>query len=331
MATFFSQTRPSNVALLPKFTAGNVMMETPFWHIIANPTAHGGAMGRNWPRIEQVLQNLGFSYAVQFTEAPGHAARLVEDALLKGGRYLLGIGGDGTNHDIIQGIFARKYVPPEEVTYALLPFGTGNDWARQYGIPHNPQLRLERLLRLQTVWQDIGYVRFMRDGHPDARYFVNVAGMAYDGFIGKKLMEKPVRNKIQYLLAVAQYLWAYKLSKARIEYDGQIVEDCFYTINIGLCRFSGGGMQLVPQAVPDDGLFALTFAREISKLEVMLQTPRFYNGTVLKHRKIDGYQAKSIKVTHVGAIPTLLEADGEFLGETPAVFELLERALRVAL
>jgi diacylglycerol kinase (ATP) len=306
-------------------------METPFWHIIANPTAHGGAMGRNWPAIERILQNLGFSYTVQFTEERGHAARLVEDVLLKGGRYLLGIGGDGTNHEIIQGVFAQKVVSPQEVTYALLPFGTGNDWARQYGIPHHPQVRLERLLRLETVWQDVGYVRFMRDGHSDTRYFVNVAGMAYDGFIGKKLMEKPVRNKIQYLLAVAQYLLAYQLTKARIEYDGKIAEDYFYTINIGLCRFSGGGMQLVPQAIPDDGLFALTFARKISKLAVMLQTPRFYNGTLLKHRKIEGCQAKSIKVTHVGNTPTLLEADGEFLGETPVSFELLERALRVAL
>ncbi|MEY3195130.1 MAG: hypothetical protein RIQ78_1227 [Bacteroidota bacterium] len=306
-------------------------METPFWHIIANPTAHGGAMGRNWPAIERILQNLGFSYTVQFTEERGHAARLVEDVLLKGGRYLLGIGGDGTNHEIIQGVFAQKVVSPQEVTYALLPFGTGNDWARQYGIPHHPQVRLERLLRLETVWQDVGYVRFMRDGHSDTRYFVNVAGMAYDGFIGKRLLEKPVRNKIQYLLAVAQYLLAYQLTKARIEYDGKIAEDYFYTINIGLCRFSGGGMQLVPQAIPDDGLFALTFARKISKLAVMLQTPRFYNGTLLKHRKIEGCQAKSIKVTHVGNTPTLLEADGEFLGETPVSFELLERALRVAL
>jgi YegS/Rv2252/BmrU family lipid kinase len=288
-------------------------------------------MGRNWPAIERILQNLGFSYTVQFTEERGHAARLVEDVLLKGGRYLLGIGGDGTNHEIIQGVFAQKVVSPQEVTYALLPFGTGNDWARQYGIPHHPQVRLERLLRLETVWQDVGYVRFMRDGHSDTRYFVNVAGMAYDGFIGKKLMEKPVRNKIQYLLAVAQYLLAYQLTKARIEYDGKIAEDYFYTINIGLCRFSGGGMQLVPQAIPDDGLFALTFARKISKLAVMLQTPRFYNGTLLKHRKIEGCQAKSIKVTHVGNTPTLLEADGEFLGETPVSFELLERALRVAL
>lgn len=306
-------------------------METPFWHIIANPAAHGGAMEKQWPQIEQVLQELGFSYNVQFTEHRGHAARLVDDVVLKGGRYLLGIGGDGTNHEIVNGIFRQQFAPPGDITYALLPFGTGNDWARQYGIPHNPRLRLTRLLQLKTVLQDIGLAHFTRDGQPDSRYFVNVAGMAYDGFIGKKLMEKPVDNKLQYLLAVANYLWEYKLSKARIAFDGREVEDFFYTINVGLCRFSGGGMQLVPQAVPDDGLFALTFARKLYKLEVMLQTPRFYTGSLLKHSKIEGHQAASIEVTHVGDTPTLLEADGEFLGETPVSFNILEKALRITL
>ena len=302
-----------------------------FWHIIVNPAAHGGALARDWPKIEQVLQALGFSYNVQFTEYRGHASRLVENALLNGGRHLLGIGGDGTNHEIVNGIFTQNFAPTQEITYALLPYGTGNDWARQYGIPADPMLRLKRLLTLETLLQDIGLVHFMRDGKAASRYFVNVAGMAYDAFIGKKLQEKPVSNKTQYLLAVAQYLWQYKLTKACITYDGQTVEDFFYTINIGLCRYSGGGMQLVPQAIPDDGLFALSFAREISKLEVMLQTPRFYNGSLLKHPKVTGTQARSIEVSHVGDTPTLLEADGEFLGETPVSFEILEKALRVAL
>jgi diacylglycerol kinase (ATP) len=303
----------------------------PFWHIIANPAARGWAVERQWPQIEQLLQELGFAYTVHFTERRGHAAQLVENALLKGGRYILGIGGDGSNHEIVHGIFSQQFVPPSEVSYALLPFGTGNDWARQYGIPNDPRLRLQRLLELKTVQQDIGWVQYQRDGQTFSRYFVNVAGMAYDGFIGKKLIENPARNKAHYLLKVAQYLTAYKLTKARITFDGQSVEDYFYTINVGICRFSGGGMQLVPQAIPDDGLFALTFARQISKLEVLLQTPRFYNGTILQHSKIEGHQARSIRVEHLDDTPTLLEADGEFLGETPVVFEILERALRVVL
>lgn len=304
---------------------------SPFWHIIVNPAAGSGQVQKQWPQIEQLLQELGFSYSVYFTEYRGHAMKLVDHIVLKGGRYLLGIGGDGTNHEIVNGIMQQTFAPTADVYYALLPVGTGNDWARQYAIS---EIARERLLALQTprtVLQDIGLATYQAEGETRQRYFVNVAGMAYDGFIGKKLTEKPARNKIHYLLMVAQYLMEYNLTGARINFDNGSVEDEFYTINIGLCRYSGGGMQLVPHAVPDDGLFALTYARRLSKMEVLLQTPRFYNGTLLRHPKIGHAQVRSVRVEQTGKNPTLLEADGEFLGETPVVFTLIEKALTVVL
>jgi diacylglycerol kinase (ATP) len=315
---------------LPGFQP-ETLMEQPFWYIIANPASGGGTVEKHWPDLERLLQEMGFSYSVQFTERRGHAARLAEDAVLKGHRHILAIGGDGTNHEVINGILGQRVVPSQEIFYALLPAGTGNDWARQYAIPVDSRQRLERLKACRSTFQDAGLVHFVNEGKPGSRYFVNVAGMAYDGFIGKKLLENPVRNRMEYLLRVAQYLFEYNLSKARIHFDDHVVEDFFYTVNIGLCRYSGGGMQFVPQAIPDDGLFALTFARRLAKWEVLLQTRRFYNGTLLEHPKVEGHQSKRIRVEHVGTKPTLLEADGEFLGETPVEFILLENALRIVL
>ncbi len=308
-------------------------MDKPFWHIIANPVAGGGAMQKRWPLIERTLQELGFDYTVQFTESRGHAARLVEDAVLRGGRYLMAIGGDGTNHEVVTGIFQQNFVDPKELIYALMPVGTGNDWAREYGISHDPYKRLRHLLNGETLWQDIGRVLYQGAGGEQERFFVNVAGLAYDAFIARKMDEQHRRpSRFMYLLMVGKYLFEYKLLPAQLTFNDRRIEDVFYTINVGLCRFSGGGMQLVPQAVPDDGLLALTFARRVPKLEVLAQTPRFYNGTILKHPKIEGYQVKNIRVEHPeGEPPTLLEADGEFLGETPATFSILEKALRIAL
>lgn len=305
-------------------------MEQPFWYIIVNPASGGGALAKRWPIIEQMLQDLGFSYTVQFTTQRGHATRLAEDAILNGHRYILGMGGDGTNYEIINGILGQRFVPSNEVTYALLPTGTGNDWARMYAIPTDAQQRLAQLRTGKIVSQDAGLIKFYRDGQPMERYFANVAGMAYDGFVGQKMAIHPVRQRWQYLLVVAKYLFQYKLVKSRITFDQQVVEDYFYTINIGICKYSGGGMQFVPQAVPDDGLFALTFARKLAKWQVLAQTPRFYNGTLHQHPQVEGFQAKSIRVEHVpDQPPTLLEADGEFLGETPVEFILLENALRI--
>lgn len=304
-------------------------MEQPFWYIIANPTSGGGAVQKCWPAIERLLQELGFSYSVHFTERSGHATRIAEDAVGKGYRHLLGIGGDGTNHEIANGILRQTFVPSAEITSALLPVGTGNDWARTYQLASDPRRRLEQILLGKTRLQDAGLVRYHQAGQPAERYFVNVAGLAYDGYIGQQMAQHRVTKRWQYLLLVGKYLFHYRLKKARISYDDRQTEDFFYTINVGICRYSGGGMQFVPQAIPDDGLFALTFARRLQKWEVLAQTRRFYNGTLLQHPKVEGYQARVVRIEAVGGEPTLLEADGEFLGETPVEFILLEKALRV--
>ncbi len=304
--------------------------QQPFWFIIANPAAGNGRVGRLWPRIERLLQELGFSYTVQFTKHRGHAVRLVDDAVLKGHRHILGLGGDGTNHELVNGILTQTHAPSTDIHYALLPIGTGNDWARTYRIPHDPRQRLQQLLLGKTVLQDVGKVRYRLDGREAERYFVNVAGMAYDAFLVKKLEQHRMVSQLQYLLIVGRYLFEYRLLPARLHFADQTVEDFFYTINIGICPYSGGGMRLVPHAVPDDGLLAVTYARRLPKWEVLWQTPRFYNGTILEHPRISGFQTRRLVVEHTGDTPTLLEADGEFLGETPAEFSVLEKVLRVA-
>jgi diacylglycerol kinase (ATP) len=307
--------------------------ERPLWQIIANPAAGGGKMARRWPEIERCLQELGIAYSVQFTEKRGHAAQLLEAALLKGRRHILGIGGDGTNHEIANGILCQNIAPSTDIYYALLPSGTGNDWARMHGISTDIRMRLNALSTPKTVLQDAGFVQYVRDGNPASRYFVNVAGLAYDAFIAKKIEEKGrrIQSRLLYLLMIGRYLMEYKLSKAVIHFDERRVEDLFYTINVGICKYSGGGMQLTPHAVPDDGLLALTYARRVPKWDVLLQTHRFYNGSILSHSQIDGFQTKNIRIEHAGATPTFLEADGEFLGETPVEFSILEKVLRVVL
>lgn len=308
----------------------NTSLQQPFWFIIANPAAGNGRVGRQWPHIEQLLQELGFSYTVQFTKHRGHAVRLVDDAVLKGHRHIMGLGGDGTNHELVNGIMTQPHAPSTDIHYALLPIGTGNDWARTYQIPHDPRERLQQLLTGKTALQDVGKVRYQADGQTLERYFANVAGMAYDAFLVKKLDRHRLVSHLQYLLMVGRYLFEYRLLPARLRYVDQMVEDFFYTINIGICPYSGGGMRLVPHAVPDDGLLAVTFARRLPKWEVLWQTPRFYNGTILEHPRISGFQTRRLVVEHMGDTPTLLEADGEFLGETPAEFSVLEKALCVA-
>jgi len=286
-----------------------------------------------WPKIESILQAFKLSYTVKFTNHPAHATYLAQTAINNGYKHLLGIGGDGTNHEIINGIFLQNTIPHSDIYYSLLPIGTGNDWARTYKIPKNPKKRIERLMEGNTTIQDIGWVTYQNGKETHKRFFANVAGMAYDAFIAKAMLEdqSQLKSPMQYLWLVARELGRFEPTEATITFNNSSVTDAFYTINIGICQYSGGGMQLVPHARPNDGCLALTYVRKMPKWEVLIQTPRFYNGKILNHPKVEGFQTTSLTVLNHNNKPTLLEADGEFLGSTPATFGILPAALKIVL
>lgn len=299
---------------------------------ILNPAAANGEAGRMWPALEVRLREHFADLTVVSTEYPGHATELAEDALKAGYRHVMAIGGDGTNHEVANGILQQQVVPSNEVWYTLFPVGTGNDWIRTHGIPRQIDHWLKMMEKGHHIFQDAGLVTYRQAEVEKKRYFVNVAGMAYDAFVVRygERHRLWVRNRFFYLLLILRCLFQYRLSQGIIEADSRMVNDRFYTINVGICRYSGGGMQLVPQANPQDGHLALTYAGPVSKLGVLFNTWRFYNGSIGEHRKIETTLAKEIRVdTPDDEPPILLEADGEFLGCSPASFRLINSALRV--
>lgn len=302
-------------------------MHKRYWYVIVNPAA--GNVRLQWPSIENLLQELGFSYTVKFTNGKNHAAQLAEEAVWKGHRTILGIGGDGLHNEIANGILNQKATAPTDVVFTLLPMGTGNDWARQWGISCNPRKRLQALLEPKVCTQDAGLVQYFENGAPQSRYFVNVAGLAFDAYVTRKAGESSVKNRFKYSALVAQCLFKYQPVQAVLEFNQTEIEDHFYTINAGVCRYSGGGMQVVPHAVPDDGLLALTYAGRVSKMEVIRAMPRFYNGSISQHPKIFTAQTPAIEVRCPPDCPTLLEVDGEFLGAAPVKITVLQKALTI--
>lgn len=301
------------------------------WYVIANPTAGSSPFYQRWPVLQQqIAQQLPVSeFAV--TRQPGHATEIAKQAVAQGHRHLLAVGGDGTNHEVANGILQQPYLPSHAITQALLPRGTGNDWIKTYRWPKGLDAALQCIAKGKTRLQDVGRITYTKDGKTQARYFINVAGLAYDGYLVKRAAENGGANgKLGYLSLIARCLLEYDLREAIVQANAQSYQDYFYTINFGLCRYSGGGMQLVPHAEPTAGTFAVTLAGDISRLGVLLNTYRFYNGTVGRHPKVKTFFAKEATVNAApGAPPTLIEADGEFLGETPVAFELIPQAWRV--
>lgn len=307
--------------------------QTRRWFFIVNPVAGNGLAARRWPAVEAVLRAQLGEIKVAFTQCRGQAIELAQQAVRGGYRFIAAVGGDGTNHEAINGLMLQNNAPLADIAYTLLPIGTGNDWIRTHGIPTNLNAWIAMAKESQRIiWQDVGVAEYQdANRQPQRRFFANVAGMAYDGFIVQHAEQHKqlIKGRLMYLALVMSGLFRYKLSSAAVTWDGGQAQGRFYTINAGICRYSGGGMQIVPHANPFDGLLALTLAGPLTKLGVLANTWRFYNASIGQHPKVSLHQTRRISVQNLDGAPLHLEADGEFLGYAPATFYLADGKLPV--
>jgi diacylglycerol kinase (ATP) len=304
------------------------------WKVIINPTAGSGKAKKRKSEILAKLKAANIPHEVAMTERQGHATELCKTAIEQGFRQIIVVGGDGSNHEVMNGIMQQNVVPTHEITQCLIPVGTGNDWIRTHELPRNIDKIIKNIKSGKTKLQDIGKATFMKDGVLTERYFMNVAGLAYDAFIAKKSNENPksVSNKIYYLYLILRCLFQYEPQKTRVTFQEgktqQTLENKYYTINIGICKYSGGGMQFVPHAIPDNGLFALTTVESMSVAGVFAATPYLYGGRISKHRKSFLTETNYVKVESLDNEAVMLELDGEFVGVSPIEFEVVTEAFR---
>lgn len=268
------------------------------------------------------------------TPAEGMAT-LAEAAVRSGKTHLVGVGGDGTHHDILNGIVRAGGL--KAVTYAPLPLGTGNDWVRTLRTPRGPTAWLEMLLRRNLMHHRIGRLACTplvaaatasAPGAPAVSCFLNVAGMAYDAEVVRRSEKARWKHRLLYPLLTLLYLKDFEPPTVTISYDGNTVTCPVHTVNFGIGRYNGGGMRLVPQADPTAETLALTFARRLPVWKILLSSWRFYTPTIGELAEVTTTHAREISITPVAGT-TLLEADGELLGGAPVTATLLGESLRV--
>ncbi len=301
------------------------------WFLIANPVSGRSATLRDWSEITSELKKHNITYEENFTKYKAHAIELTHEAIAKGYRKFIAVGGDGTAHEVANGILTQQEVPTTEITLAVVPVGTGNDWGRTIGLPTTYQKAAYAISKGKTFTQDCCKASFFNiDKILQERYIINVAGMGYDAAVAKKanaLKEKGKGGKLPYFMSIFTTLLTFRKKKATISIDGTDHSGKITSMNVGICKYSGGGMMPVPNAVPDDGLIDMTIIRNISKLTLVSNLKRFYDGTFIRHKKVSTVTGKNIKIESQHNI--LFEADGESLGNTPLTFEIVCKCLKV--
>ena len=285
-----------------------------------------------WPQIERALINKKWKYSIYWTDTKSACDDIVKIALYQQPDLLISLGGDGTAHTVLQSLY-KYHDLSTKTRFTVYPNGTGNDWARYWKIPHDINAWIAMIDTNHTYDHDLGVIEYTHDdGSWKKEYFNNVAGMAYDAYVADFIESKKKKmtvGGIQYLYFIFRCLFGYQLQKSRIIWPSGEQQDKFYTINVGICPYSGGGIRIVPHAIPQDGALAVTAIRPLNKLQVLLISWHFYTGKLHQHRKALAFQTDELYVQPLENEIIKIEADGEYLGRLPAKFKIIKHAFKI--
>ena len=300
------------------------------WLVIVNPNAGNGKGKKDWDRISAILKEENLCFTVKFTEKKEHAIEFTKDGITEGFRKIITVGGDGTLNEVVNGVFSNDVCATQDISLALIPVGTGNDWGRMFGIPLDYEKAVRIIKDNKQMVHDVGLVSFFNGPDKMNRYFINIAGLGFESVVVKRTniqKDKGRSGKMIYFYNLLMSLISYKNTRADIDIDGKKINADVFSLNVGNGRYCGGGMRQTPDALPDDGLLDVTIINGMGKFEIIRNLKILYDGTILSHPKIDGYKCKNVKVNSDSVIYT--EADGETLGHTPAEFSIIPAGINI--
>ena len=299
-----------------------------------------------WPKIKHELDAAGVDYKTYQTERKGDATLQARVALNAGVQLIVVVGGDGTLSEAAEGFFQFNDdldVPPfpinPDATLAVLPAGTGDDFARG--------LRRKRAALHEWIDTLLSFLRAGRTSHPiDVLYgrcdgfqrpfiCLNASTMGIGGETAGRVAAQGAfmrrfSGEFRFVYAAMGALAVWRERRVRITVDGKLVADRpMNLVGVANGLYAGGGMMFSPEARLDDGKLDVVTASGLSRTNVVTELSRIHTGGHLNNPKVSLTQGALVRIETLmlqDAMP--LEADGNVKGVTPVQFQVMPRALR---
>ena len=295
--------------------------------LICNGRAGKRGARKEMPEVIRSLEERGLEHEVRFTEGPGHAIDLAREASKKGCRFLVAVGGDGTIHEVVNGMIEDDKTIVEDAVLGVVAAGTGSDFIKTFGLPSAPGVAVAHLDGSESFPIDIGKVTYTEGGREVTRYFPNIAEVGIGADVVAKAQRLPRwLGPTVYLAAFWLVLRKHKSAQVKVDLVDRAYEGPANNIVVANCQFFGGGMKIAPKAAPTDGLLDIQ-VEHARKREAVSIMPKIFKGEHLPHPDIEEF--KRVRCTVESDRPLLIEADGEVLGHTPARFEVLRDVVRL--
>ena len=305
-------------------------MSSNAWAIIINPESGAGKTKKKWGKIEAELQTMEVDYTLHWTTNSGHAVEIAQQCRAKGYTKFFAVGGDGTIQEVVNGVLTQGY--SSKFVFGALPMGTGNDWMRQYVGKASIADYLSALEEKNLYEQDLGLVH-SKSGK--SRYFINFFGAGFDTQVILESVKYKRWGAVAYELGLLSALWNYKSPLGKISNNQQdLYQGRLFMMIASIGPFAGGGMKLCPGAVNNDGVLDLTYIKHLGSLNVIANTHRLKNGSIIHHPKVHTHRGDSFFIENNSSLEqTALrgEIDGEYFGDGPFTVTLAPFKLRLSL
>ena len=304
------------------------------YFFIVNPRAGSGKTMYEWLPAERRLKRLGIPCDIAMTDHKRHATALAQHAAAEGYRRIIAVGGDGSLHEVFNGICrwcAATGVPTEEFLIGVVPIGSGNDWIRSLGVPNDTTEVVNMIHRGSSGVMDV--MRVKSSGGKTA-YMANIGGVGFDSHVCKRVntqKESGRRGRLIYLNSLRYTIFNLKSIYISVVADGEVVfTGMCYSVAFGNGKYSGSGMRQVPLAVMDDGLLDYTIIPKTPLLKVVRELPRLFNGTLHQSEYVISGKCRSLQIVPMDEQSgDIFELDGEIEGWLPMSIEVTGHQINV--
>lgn len=294
---------------------------------IVNPKAGRGS-STVLDRLLVALRERGIVPDVRPTRGPSDASRIAQEAVEAGVRLVVAVGGDGTVHEVVNGMMDVEagVVRGDDPVLGVVAAGSGSDLVRTFGLDRAPEQLARHLASDDVTRIDLGRMQLTGiDGAATRRVFANIAEVGLGGSVATAARRMPARlGERRYKLGIVAAWGSFRRVEMTLEHDGGVHRDRLCNVVVANGQFFGGGMKVAPRSLPDDGRFDLQ-AWGGTVTDVVRASRLLRDGSHLARHDVRAWPTARVTVSTDGPVP--VEADGELVGSSPVSFDVLPRAL----
>ena len=297
-------------------------MSRESWALVVNPKAGWKKAKRRADRLARAIEASGDAVEVSMTRSQGDGETRATDAVKAGATRVVACGGDGTVHEVVNGVMSSAD-RAGDVAVGILPSGRCNDLNYALGLPTNPGRAIESMVGSPVRRMDLGRI--------GDRYFTTIATLGFDSEVSEYVNDGRapgfLRGSPAYLYGAVVQLIKYRSPSVRLKGDFGEFEGPVFLVATGNTSRYGGRMSIAPSAILDDGMLDVCLVEPVRRLEVLRMIPKTFKGAHVGHRAVTVHRTSRLEID--SDEPLSLWADGERLSQTPATIEVVPRSLSV--